>query len=259
VDRVTRYFPLAVGLLLGYLAVHPPAWLAALGWLRFPAMAAVVLLLLVAFVVLVVAANLPAEVQMRPAADPCPPELEALAREYRALGFTPAGPLREVGAAPPALVLAFTNEARRTYGTAFRTGTVPSRVAFDFFSFLEGREGGLSSCAARGAGTLPAGPGAFSQILPGASVAVLFEAHRRAVEHLEGLGLRFRPVSAATFDADFRAGLAQQRRAFLAAPLRNAAIAVWRSATRTTPHLGAIEVQRAARRKIRALRSGLSA
>jgi hypothetical protein len=255
-NRLAKLFPMAIGLFLGILALHPPEWLRALGPFRYAGMAVLVCLLLTGFVALLIASNLPADVKMVPAHAPLPPEMTTLAGEYQALGFVPACPPQEVGIAPPALVQPFVNESARVYGTVFRTGTLPARIAFDFFSLLADGRGGLSSCAERGGAVLPAGPGSLSQILPGASVAQLFAAHRQALEFLRPRGLPARPVSAATFEVDFRAGLARQRRNFLAAPLRNAAIAIWRTASRTTPHLGAIETQRVARRQMSFLLTG---
>ena len=255
-NRLTRFFPMAVGLLLGVLAVHPPAFLRALGSFRYAGMAVIVYLLLVGFVALLIGSHLPADVKMVASSAPLPPEMAKLAGEYAALGFVPVGPPQEVGIAPPALLQALVHEAARAYGTVFRTGTVPARVAFDFFSLLRDGQGGLSSGAERGGAVLPAGPGSLSQILPGASVAQLFAAHRQSLEFLQLRGLPARPVSAATFETDFRAGLARQRRNFLAAPLRHAAIAIWRTATRTTPHLGPIEKQRLARRQMGFLLTG---
>jgi len=250
---------MAIGVLLGFLALHPPGWLRALGPFRYAAMAAVVLLLLVGFVALLIASNLPADVKMVPSQASLPPGMVSLEGEFRALGFVPVGPPLEVGTAPPALVQAFVHDEARAYGTVFRTGTLPARVAFDCFSLLAGGRGGLSSGAERGGAVLPAGPGSLSQIIPGASVARLFAVHRRALEFLCVRGLVARPVSAATFETDFRNGLARQRRSFLRAPLRSAVIAIWRTATRTTPHLGPIEGQRVAQRQLRFLLTGAGA
>jgi hypothetical protein len=251
--RLTKFFPIAIGLFLGVLALHPPNWLAALGPFRYAAMALLVLGLLIGFVALLIASNLPANITMRPSSGAVPPQMEALAAEYAASGFAPAAPLQEVGVSPPALLLPFVNDRERTYGTVFRTGTVPAKVAFDFFSYFEGVPGGLTSAAERGAGVLPAGSGALCQLLPGATVAQLFAHHKSAIELLRQRGLPMRAVSAGAFEADFRAAIARQRRTFLTAPLRNAAIAIWRAATRTTPHLGALEGQRVAQRQVAAL------
>jgi hypothetical protein len=247
---------MAIGLLLGLLALYPPEWLRVLGPFRYAGMAVLVYILLTGFVALLIASNLPADVKMAPTQVSLPPEMAALASEYQTLGFVPAGPPQEVGIAPPALVQAFVHESARVYGTVFRTGTIPARIAFDFFSLIADGRGGLSSGAERGGAVLPAGPGSLSQILPGASVAQLFAAHLRALDFLRLRGLSAQAVSAATFEADFRAGLARQRRTFLAAPLRNAATAIWRTATRTTPHLGVIGTQRVARRQMRFLLTG---
>ena len=47
--RLSRFAPILVGLVLGYLLMSPPEWLAPLGPWRWPAIAAIVLLGLLAF------------------------------------------------------------------------------------------------------------------------------------------------------------------------------------------------------------------
>ena len=69
-------------------------------------------------------------------------------------------------------------------------------------------------------------------------------------------GLAAKAVSASTFPGDFAASFRRQREAFLAAPLRGAAITLWRAATGRTPHLGPIATQAAAQATIRELLTG---
>ncbi|HSD28481.1 MAG TPA: hypothetical protein VLL75_14360 [Vicinamibacteria bacterium] len=67
--RRSRFLPIVVGLLLGCLLVSPPAWVASLGPWRWPAVAALVLLVLLAFTAYQLSANLPAEPPLEPAAE----------------------------------------------------------------------------------------------------------------------------------------------------------------------------------------------
>jgi hypothetical protein len=94
------------------------------------------------------------------------------------------------------------------------------------------------------------------QVFRDAPPSTLFEHHRAAVAYLEGRGLPFKAVSAVSFTADFKAAVAKQRAHFLARPIRCAIVAIWRSATKLTPHTGPIEKQALARRQIGELLAG---
>lgn len=250
---IARFLPIVVGVALGVLIVSPPAWLRTLGPVAYLVTGSLALVALVAFVAVLIAVNLPAEVRLTPQTGPPPAELAGLVARYAALGFVPAGPPMEVGISPPGVMVAFVHERERAYGTIFRTNTVPAKVAFDFVSLLEGGHGGLTSSAEVAGATLPADPGDLRQVVPGATVEQVFERHRAAVAWLATRGLACRAVCAGRFVDDFRSAIADQRRSVLANPLKSAVIAIWRSATRTTPHLGPLEQQKLAARQIAAL------
>ncbi len=87
--RLSRFLPILVGLVLGYLLVSPPDWLAPLGPWRWLVVAAIVLLGLLAFTAWQLAANLPADPPVEPAADPeVSGELRDLCSRFEALGTT---------------------------------------------------------------------------------------------------------------------------------------------------------------------------
>jgi hypothetical protein len=219
--------------------------------------AAIVFVLLLGFTAWMIGRNLPAEIGLRPLPDGAvPPEVRALVDAYRALGFVPAGPPREAGVMPPALLVPLVHDAERCYGTVFRTGTVPAKTSFDVVSILDGERGGLTTGPDPAGATLPAAPGELRQVFPGARIADLFARHREALAFMRSRGLAVRAVSAATFEADFRAAFARQRRAFRAAPLRWALVAIWRSVTRRTPHAGPLAGQKIADRQLRELTTG---
>jgi len=161
-----------------------------------------------------------------------------------------------VGISPPALMVAFVHEAERTYGTAFRTTTLPPKTAFDCVSILDGDRGGLTTGAEPAGAVIPAARGSLRQVFPRASVEEVFERHREALQYLRGRGLHARSVSASAFHRDFATSFRRQREAFLASPLRGAAITLWRAATGRTPHLGPIATQPAAQATIRELLTG---
>ncbi len=245
--RGSRFLPIVVGLLLGYLLVSPPRAIAGLGPWRWPAVIAFVLAGLLVLTAYQLSANLPADPPLEPATEAVVTgELRHLCARFEALRFERVGPPMTVGISPPGLLVPFVHEAERSYGTAFRTSTVPPRTAFDCVSILEGDRGSLTTGAERGGAVVPAARGSFRQVFPGASVEKVFERHREGLQYLRGRGLAPRPVSASTFPRDFAASFRRQREAFTAAPLRAAAITLWRAATGRTPHLGPIDAQPAA-------------
>jgi hypothetical protein len=255
--RGSRFLPIVVGLLLGYVLVASPRWLAGLGAWRWPAVGAIVLLGLVAFTAYQLSANLPADPPLEPAAEAeVAGELRSVCARFAALGFERVGPPLRVGISPPGLLAAFVHEGERCYGTAFRTSTLPPKTAFDCVSILDGDRGSLTTGAEPGGAVIPAARGSFRQVFPGASLEKVFERHREGLAYLRSRGLAARPVSASTFPHDFAASFRRQREAFAAAPLRGAAVTLWRTATGRTPHLGPIEAQAVAQATIRELLTG---
>jgi hypothetical protein len=254
---LSRFLPILVGLALGYLLVSPPERLAFLGPWRWLAVAAIVLLGLLAFTAWQLSANLPADPPLAPAADAdVSGELKHLSSRFEALGFRRIGTPLTVGISPPALMVAFVHEAERSYATAFRTATVPSKTAFDCVSILDGDRGGLTTGAEPAGATIPAARGSLRQVFPGASVEEVFERHRQGLEYLRSRGLPAKAVSASTFAPDFALSFRRQREAFTASPLRGAAITLWRAATGRTPHIGPIASQALAQATIRELLTG---
>jgi hypothetical protein len=253
----SRFLPIVVGLLLGYLLVSPPDWLAPLGPWRWLAVGAIVLFLLLAFTAYQLSANLPADPPLEPAAEAeVSGELRDLGTRYEALGFQRVGPPVTVGISPPALMVAFVHEAERTYGTAFRTTTLPPKTAFDCVSILDGDRGGLTTGAEPAGAAIPAARGSLRQVFPKASVEQVFTRHRQGLAHLRSRGLAARAVSASTFPRDFASSFRRQREAFLAAPLRGTVVTLWRAATGRTPHIGPIATQAVAQQSIHELLTG---
>lgn len=255
--RLSRFLPILVGLVLGYLLMSPPEWLAPLGPWRWLAMGAIALVGLLAFTAYQLSANLPADPPLEPAAEAeVSGELQGLCARFEALGFQRVGPPLTVGISPPALMVAFVHEAERSYATAFRTTTLPPKTAFDCVSILDGDRGGLTTGAEPGGAAIPAAPGSLRQVFPRASVEQVFERHRQGLRHLASRGLAAKEVKTSTFRRDFAASFRRQREAFTASPLRGAAVTLWRAATGRTPHVGPIASQAAAQATIRELLTG---
>ena len=254
---LSRILPILVGLVLGYLLMSPPEWLATLGPWRWLAVGAIVLLGLLAFTAWQLSANLPADPPLEPAPEAeVTGELQNLCARFETLGFQRVGTPMTVGISPPALMVAFVHETERSYATAFRTTTLPPKTAFDCVSILDGDRGGLTTGAEPAGAVIPAARGSLRQVFPKASVEQVFEGHRQGLRYLRTRGLAAKAVSASTFRRDFAMSFRRQREAFLAAPLRGTVVTLWRAATGRTPHLGPIASQAAAQATIRELLTG---
>jgi hypothetical protein len=255
--RLSRFVPILVGLVLGYLLVSPPEWLVPLGPWRWLAVAAIVLLGLLAFTAWQLLVNLPADPPLEPADEGrVSGELRDLCSRFEALGFQRIGTPLMVGVSPPALMVALVHEAERSYATAFRTSTLPPKTAFDCVSILDGDRGGLTTGAEPAGAVIPAAPGSLRQVFPRASVEQVFEGHRQGLEYLRRRGLPAKAVSASTFASDFASAFRRQREAFTASPLRGVVITLWRAATGRTPHVGPIASQALAQATIREVLTG---
>ncbi len=255
-DGIARFLPIVVGVAIGWLLFHPPQWLGPAGPLRSLAMIAIGFALFVAFIVYVIAASVPADVAVTPHAGPVDPGIARYGERLKALGFAEAGPPLRVEIKPAATLLPFVHASEPVYATVFRTGTVPAVTSFDFVSILDGCRGGLTSSADPRGATLPAGPGAFRQVVAGAGMEAVFRLHLEGVAWLRGRGLAAKRVSAQDFVHDFKAAVRRQNEGFRRAPVRHALIALWRTVSKRHPHDGPLSRQPAAESQARALQAG---
>lgn len=255
-DGIAKYLPFVVGGVIGWLLFHPPQWLGPAGPYRTLLMVAVGFVLLVAFIVYVIAAGVPADVALSPCAGAVDPGIARYGERLKALGFVEAGPLLRVEIKPAATLLPFVHASEPVYATVFRTGTVPAVLSFDFVSILDGCRGGLTSSADPRGATLPAGPGAFRQVVAGAGMEAVFRLHLEGVAWLCARGLAAKRVSAQDFAHDFKAAVRRQSEGFRRAPVRHALIALWRTVSRRHPHDGPLSRQPAAESQARALQAG---
>ena len=203
-------------------------------------------------------ANLPADPPLEPAGEAeVNGELRGLCSRFEALGFQRIGTPLTVGISPPALMVAFVHEAERTYATAFRTPRCrrrrPSTACRS--STATGRPHHRRRAGGRGdPGRARIAPAGLPQGRRGAGRS---RRHREGLQHLRSRGLSAKAVSASTFRRDFATSFRRQREAFLAAPLRGAAVTLWRAATGRTPHVGPIAQQAVARATIQELLTGV--
>jgi hypothetical protein len=256
-SQLFRFLPIVLGIGIGWLILHPPAWSQGLGSMGWAVNGALCALLLLATVPLMALSALPAELRTRPL-DPgqAPPELEELRREYLRLGFLEVGPPLRVEVAPAATVLGFVHQSEPVYGTVYRTTTIPAKTGHDFVSILEGERGGLTTCADPAGAVLPAAPGEFRQVLSGSKPETLLQAHLEGLRFLREQGLAPRAVSAEAFPRDLGAGIRHQRRTFLASPLRSSLLTFWRAATKQVPFVGRLSDQAVAARQVASLLAG---
>ncbi len=253
---IAKLAPIAIGLALGYLLFHPPAFLKELGPLGWVIGALACVVMLVLFIALIIGTNLPADVRVTPLGVQPDPGLQALAARVRALGLEDVGPSLEVGVTPPATMLAFVHPTEPVYAAVYRTGTIPAVVNFDFVSILDGFRGGLTTNPDIRGATLPPAPGSFRQIFPGASVEEIFARHREGVAFLRGRGFSCKAVRGATFVDDFKRSLKLQRDAFMAAPLRTTLAALARTVTKKIGEIGPLAAQSGVEARLRELTTG---
>jgi hypothetical protein len=255
-DGISKFLPFIVGGFIGWLLFNPPAWLAPLGPLRPVIMVAAALALLLAFIVYSISASVPADVGLAPYAGPIDPGISVFAEKIKALGFVKAGPPLRVDVKPAATLVPFVHASEPVYATVFRTGTVPAVTSFDFVSILDGFRGGLTTNADPRGGTLPAGPGAFRQIVSGGGIEPVYRLHLGGVAWLRSQGLAAKKVSAQEFAFDFKKAMAIQHEGFRSAPVRHAWVALWRTVSKRQPHNGPLAGQPAAAAQARRLQFG---
>jgi len=246
--------PGILGLVLGWLVFRPPGWMEAVGPWALAINALLCAILLLMMVAWVISANLPARLVLEPAPErPVHWKLTELEERLRALGFLPTGPPRRVRMAPSAILLGFVHKSEPVYATAFRTEHVRARVCFDFVSIFQDDRGSLTTNAEADGAVLPAGPGSLRQVFPKGRPEDLFRRHLDAMAFLRERGIRCRTASEERFEKDFIAAMGRQREMFLAAPMFYSLIALWRTATRKIPFLGALPEQKRAGREIERL------
>lgn len=253
---LAKLAPIAIGLALGWLLFHPPAFLKELGALGYLAGALLCAVLFVLFIAAIIGMSLPADVGLAPLRAQPDAALQALGTRLRALGFVDAGPPYEVAVSPPASMLAFVHPAEPIYAAAYRTGTIPAVLNYDFVSILDGFRGGLTTNPDVRGATLPPAPGSFRQVVPGGSVEELLARHRDGLVYLKGRGLHCKAVSAASFVDDFKRSLKLQREAFMASPIRTTLAAVGRAVTKRVPEIGPLAAQPGIEARLRELATG---
>lgn len=255
-DVVYKYLPLVVGALLGILAVAPPAFLD-LSWpARVVIGLPVVGLLFVGFTVFMISSALPDKIGMTPIDQKLVTDsMMDTFVAFQDAGFQLAGPPLRIETAPPAVLVPLIDRTGEVYGTIYRTGTEPPKTSCDMVTVFAEPEAGLTTGPAVEGASLPASPRSFFQVFPNADIATLYARHREALEYLQRQGLRVKAASPQEFPKDFRHAISQQRRHFFRNPLWHAIVAIYRSSSGTTPHLGPIQQQAVARKSLERLRT----
>lgn len=253
-EIVLRALPIVIGFVAGWIIVYPPPFLGLSFPVRFVIAVPLVALAIFLFFIWMISAAMPEDVEIeRVEQQKITDEMVGLFNAFRAAGFELAGGPLKVGMMPPAVLVPMIDKQGQMYGTIYRTSTDPPKTSYDIVSVLEPQGALTTGCAVEG-GSLPAAPGQFMQIFPGADVQILRQRHQEALTALERKGLRARLVSAASFPRDFRDAINRMRAHFWTRPIRHTAIAVYRSMTGTTPHVGPIHKQKIAIDTLRKLR-----
>lgn len=248
-DIAAKLMPYLVGIAIAVVLISGPDLLTGLGALRYLAVGLAAVVALMLFLAVVVHSNLPSRLILEPVTEwSGSGEAERRVRELEALGFDRTGPIYRVPTTPAGLLQPLVHRTEPIYATVFRTGTLPAKVGHELVSLFSDRVGGLTSVVDPAAVVLPAPTSVLRQVLVGAAPERLLEAHREAMAYLAGAGLSWKPVSAASFEHDFTQAMVAQRRFFIHSPVRHVAVALWRSVTRRSPHLGPIAQQQGAQR-----------
>ncbi len=249
-NLLARYGPILLGLVLGWLIVNPPEFLGASPMVRIGATLVLVAVALLASIVALAAGSLPADPEIAVAPEEPLTGMQHLVSAYQTLGFFPAGPPVKVEIKPPAVLLPLFHQEARTYGSVYRTTTMPPKVSYEFVSILEGDRGGLTTSPALEGASMPAAPGELRQVFPKADPAALYRYHLDAIAFLEKRGLRMRQVAVHTFVNDVKSSMVEKRQTFFKAPVTNSLITLWRVATKQVPETGPLQAQVGAQKVI---------
>jgi hypothetical protein len=256
---LSRYLPIVVGLAIGWIIFHPPSSLKSIGPASYLIMFALGFLLFLGFIMVSINNSLPKTLVLTPSntarmsEDSMRRILEMEAAGFKRLQDYPI----LVGLAPPAYLVPFINEPGKTYATVFQTTTIPSVSSFDFFSYFQGIEGGLTTSPSPRGGVLPVAQNSFRQTFPGQSIAYLFERHKEAIAFLKSNRVECRAITGANFEADYKAAFARMRSAFKSNPVRFAVIALRRTISGKNPHMEAISTQPDTQQKLREISTGI--
>ncbi|MFO1077503.1 MAG: hypothetical protein U1E73_07230 [Planctomycetota bacterium] len=205
-----------------------------------------ILVLLVVVALRAVQAALPRALVLEPAGDVVLGDwtLRTVAA-LQELGCEPLGEIWRANSRPTPVIVPMVMRTCDVLVMVYELQLPQPRTMFDLVTlFPNGKV--LTTSAFVEAGSLPAMPGNFLQILPGADAATLLSAHREAIGHLAA---RAQPpcslgtLTAADAGRHLCSFLAEQRACFDAAPLRTGLVALWRTLTRRTPHLGRLLAQ----------------
>lgn len=248
-DLAAKLAPYLIGIAIAIVLIAGPGLLEGLGPLRYLVAGLLAVVGLMVFLALVVHASLPSHLILEPADQwSGSTEAERRVRDLEAVGFERAGPVYRVPTTPAALLQPLVHRTEPIYATVFRTGTLPAKLGHELVSLFAEGEGGLTSVVDPAAVVLPAPPRVLRQVLAGATSRQLLEAHRDAMALIARTGMSWKPVSAASFEHEFSQAMVAQRRFFISSPLRHILVALWRSVSRRSPHIGPISQQRHARR-----------
>lgn len=181
------------------------------------------------------------------------PEMHALVRSYRALGFEPAGEPMRFHLPQSAVLVALVNPGEKMIATVYRIEGKHNKLAHDVVSCLDVPNGGLTTAQDAGAGVLPAAPVTLRQIFPGQTPGELFFHHQNALSYLASHHLAALDVAPSAVAGLIVQSFKHNRHTFLQARVTNTLKAIWRTLTKHTPELGPLTEQNGMDARLEAL------
>jgi hypothetical protein len=198
--------------------------------------------------------SLPEKVAVSPAtASDVTPEMHAFVRQYRALGFEPAGEPLRFHLPQEAVLVALVNADEKMIATVYRIEGKQKKLAHDIVSCLDVPNGGLTTAHDVGAGVLPAAPATLRQIFPGQTPGELFFHHQNALSYLASRHLAALDVAPSAVAGLIVQSFKMNRHTFVQARVTNTLKAIWRTLTKSTPDLGPIAEQKGVDARLEAL------
>jgi hypothetical protein len=256
-DLFFKIAPVVVGFICGYFLIFPPEFLGFTLFVRICLLIPLAAIGLLFFFAFLISASMPANVEMTPIDQRrVTASMIDLFNEYQNAGFELAGAPLRIGTKPPAVLVPLADPERPMYGTIYRTGTDPPVTSSDIVTIFSPYSGLTTGNKPEGA-ALPAAPGSFYQIFPGADVATMRQKHMEALTYLQRQGLQPKPATAQDFPGEFRKAIAKMRSHFWTNPIWHTLVVVYRSSTQTTPHMGPIQQQPIAQRTLQQLQQSV--
>lgn len=234
-----------IAALIGWLLVFPPLVAGSTVPARVLVWSLIIASGLMVLFVYAVLAAMPRDMTLEPIdAHAANAEMMGRMDEAEAEGFVLAGPVLKVGMPFATALVPMVHRDGHAYATFFTIQAgKSSKTSFDIVTLFDG-DAGLTTNTDPAGACNPASPGSFRQVFPEADIAQLMAHHRASVAWLQREGAVAAQHTPDAFENDIRRAINKSRDTFLQNPLGYTVVAVWRTITKTTPHIGPIADQR---------------